>query len=136
MFAGPSEFDDPFDMGYTFPMTGLYFFPPGTTITIGIFDMDKIGRLLGVGWQLPGITAGRHGAIRSPVECAVTGNDLMTAGIEPGQLDGIVDGRSAVAGEKRFLQVAGSDLRQLLAQFTAGLRYTAGGDIADFLHLA
>src|SRR5262249_11966176 len=130
------ELDDALYMGHAFPTTAADLLAPGTTVAIRIFDMDEIRRLLGVGGQLTGIATGRHRAIGAPVKGPVPGDDLMPAGIESGQLYRILDGSSATDGEQRLLQVARSDLRQLLTELTTGLRCTGGRDIAYLLHLA
>src|SRR5579863_3011205 len=79
--ARPFEFDHPFYMLDAFPVTAPHLFPPGTAITIWIFDVDEIWRLLRVSRELAGIAARRHGPIGRPVERPVPCNDLVPAGI-------------------------------------------------------
>src|SRR6201991_1525957 len=122
-------------MLHTFAVAGFDLFIPGTAIAIRVFDVYDVWRLLGIGSQLAGVTACCHGAIGAAMKCPVTGDDLMTAGIEPRQLDGVLYGGCAANGEKGLLQITRCDLRELFPQLAPDTGDAARSDIADFLHL-
>ena len=50
------------------------------------------------------------------MKCTVTGDDLMTPGIQASQLDGVLYRCSSTNGEKGLLQIAWCDLCELFPQ--------------------
>ncbi len=68
------------------------------------------------------IIAGQcHRAMRRAVIGAIARQDLVSSGIEAGDLDGILIRFRTAQREEGFLQIAGRDLGQFLAQQAARL---------------
>ncbi len=82
-----------------------------------------------------GIAGQRHGAVRRSVVGAVPGDDLVPAGVEAGELDGVLVRLRAAVREERDGEVAGRDLREHAAEARARLVRHRRADRAELVGL-
>ena len=66
---------------------------------------------------------------------AVAGDNLLAAGVHPGDLDGVLIGIGPGVGEEDLSEPCGEFLNQPLCQISFGLGGVGGAGIADFVQL-
>ena len=101
---------------------------------MGVEDADNAGDARFDG-QAAGVATGADCAIGRAVVGTVTGDDLLSARKQAGNLDGVFCRFRPAEGEKGLFQVARGNLGQQAAQFTARLGGKGGRGVEQAIGL-
>ena len=117
-FVGAFILDDFFEMLDALALAGFFLLPKRAAIAERIEEMHpaRHGRF---NRQAAVIAGQRNRAMRRAMIGAVARQDLVPSGVKTRNLDGVFIGFRATQGKEGFLQIAGGDLGQFLAQQAA-----------------